>query len=161
MYGISQFLQLSANGCKAVDKYGFRSVLGPGLCLCWDPQAKDFPVEQARSNIALFKRLRPYFSGDYYPLTPYSTKENVWLAYQFDRPDLREGVVLAFRRPACPSSELVVRMGGVQQEAEYEIENVDSGKKTLLKGAELMASGLRITAASQPDAVILIYRRLK
>jgi alpha-galactosidase len=161
MHGISRFIQLSANGCKAVDKYGFRSVLGPGMCLGWDPQANDFSAEQARENIALFKRLRPYFSGDYYPLTPYSTKENVWLAYQFDRGDLREGVILAFRRPTCPSNELVVKMGGVLPDAEYEIENVDSGKKTLYKGSELITSGLRITAASQPEAVVLIYRRIK
>jgi alpha-galactosidase len=161
MHGISRFIQLSANGCKAVDKYGFRSVLGPGMCLGWDPQANDFPAEQARENIALFKRLRPYFSGDYYPLTPYSTKENVWLAYQFDRGDLREGVIFAFRRPSCPLNELVVKMGGALPDAEYEIENVDSGKKTLYKGAELIASGLRITAESQPEAVVLIYRRTK
>jgi alpha-galactosidase len=159
MYGISRFIQLSANGCKAVDKYGFRSVLGPGMCLCWDPRAADFPLEQARADIAISKRLRPYFSGDYYPLTPYSTKEVVWLAYQFHRPDLDEGVVFAFRRPSCPSGELVVKLGGVRQDAQYEVENVDSGKKSLHKGAEL-ASGLRITANSQPAAAILVYRKL-
>jgi alpha-galactosidase len=159
-YGISRYIQLSASGCKNVDKYGFRSVLGPGMCLCWDLGAKDFPVEQARDDIALFKRLRPYFSGDYYPLTPYSAKENVWLAYQFDRPDLNEGVVLAFRRPSCPSSELVVKMGGVLAAAEYEVENVDSGKKSRHQGTEL-ASGLKISAESQPGSTVLIYRRLK
>jgi alpha-galactosidase len=161
MHGISRFIPLSANGCKAVDKYGFRSVLGAGMCLCWEPQTKEFPVEQARADFALAKRLRPYFYGDYYPLTPYSTKENVWLAYQFDRVDQGDGVVFAFRRPSCPSSELVVKMGGVQPDVEYEIENVDSGEKTLYKGAELIASGLRITSKSQPEAVVLIYRRVK
>jgi alpha-galactosidase len=159
MYGISQFIQLSANGCKAVDKYGFRSVLGPGLSLCWDPQAKDFPVEQARSDIALFKRLRPYFSGDYYPLTPYSTKENVWLAYQFHRDDLDEGVVLAFRRPSCARSGVSVQLGGLTQDAKYEVEDVDTGKKTVYQGTEL--ADLRVTAASRPEAVVLIYRRLR
>jgi alpha-galactosidase len=159
MYGISQFIQLSANGCKAVDNYGFRSVLGPGMCLCWDPQAKDFPVEQARRDIALCKRLRPYFSGDYYPLTPYSTKENVWLAYQFHRDDLDEGVVLAFRRPACARTGVTVQLGGVAPDTKYEVEDVDTGKKTVCQGAEL--ADLRVTATSQPEAVVLIYRRLK
>jgi alpha-galactosidase len=159
MYGISRFIQLSANGCKAVDKYGFRSVLGPGMCLCWDPRPSDFPVEQARSDIALAKRLRPYFSGDYYPLTPYSTRENVWLAYQFHRADLDEGVVLAFRRPACPLGGVSVQLRGVAQDARYEVEDVDTGKKTVYSGAEL--ADLRVTAASQPTAVVLVYRRIK
>jgi alpha-galactosidase len=158
-YGISRFILLSANGCKAVDKYGFRSMLGPGMCLCWDPREKNFPVEQARSNIALFKRLRPYFSGDYYPLTPYSTKENVWLAYQFHRSDLDEGVVFAFRRPSCAQSALSLSLGGVKQDAKYEVEDIDTGNKTVYRGAEL--ADLRVPAASQPAAVILIYRRLK
>jgi alpha-galactosidase len=158
-FGISRFIPLSVGPSKSPEKYAFRSDLGPGMCLSWDPGEKDFPVEQARSDIALFKRLRPYFAGDYYPLTPYSTKENVWIAYQFDRPDINEGVVLAFRRPSCPSSELVVRMGGIVQDAEYEIENVDSGKKTLHKGADLIASGLKIAATSQPESAVLIYRR--
>jgi alpha-galactosidase len=158
-FGISRFIPLSANGCKAVDKYGYRSVLGPGMCLCWDPRPSDFPVEQARNDIALSKRLRPYFSGDYYPLTPYSTKENVWLAYQFHRADLDEGVVLAFRRPSCAQSGVSVQLGGVAQDAKYEVEDVDTGKKTVHQGAEL--ADLRVTAASRPAAVVLIYRRLK
>jgi alpha-galactosidase len=157
-YGISHFIQLSANGCKAVDAYGFRSLLEPAMCLCWDPRSDDFPVEQARSNIALFKRVRPYFSGDYYPLTPYSTRENVWLAYQFHRYDLDEGVVLAFRRPSCTLSGVSVQLGGVTRGATYEVEDVDTGRLTVHQGAEL--ADLRVTAAPQPAAVVLIYRRL-
>ena len=157
-YGISHFVLLSANGCKAVDAYGFRSLLGPGMCLCWDPRLKEFPVEQARGNIALFKRLRPYFSGDYYPLTPYSTKENAWLAYQFHRGDLEKGVVLAFRRPSCALGGVSVQLGGVTHGATYEVEDVDTGKIAMYDGKEL--ADLRVTAASSPAAVVLTYRRL-
>lgn len=159
-YGLSFYAVLHSNGCGAVDKYGFRSALGPGMCLCWDPRNPKFPLEQARKNIALSKRVRPYFRGDYYPLTPYSTKENVWMAYQFHCPDLGEGVVLAFRRPSCPRSEVVLELGGLLQNAEYELENVDTGKKELHKAAEL-SSGLRVVVESRPGSVVLIYRRIK
>lgn len=160
-YGISRYIPLSVGPSKSPEKYAFRSILGPGMCLAWDPREDDFPLEQARSDIALFKRLRPYFSGDYYPLTPYSSKENTWLAYQFDRPDLGEGVVFAFRRPSCSQTTLFVQLGGVAENADCEIENVDSGKKIRYKGTELIASGLRIEAESKPESVVLVYRWLK
>ncbi len=156
-YGISFFIQLHANPCSAVDKYNFRSLLSPGMCLSWDPGSPDFPLEQARENIALFKQIRPYFFGDYYPLTPYSTKENVWLAYQFHRPDLDEGVVLAFRRPLCPSNELILSLGGVLPEAEYYVENVDTGAKEHHKGSEL-ASGLKVLLEHKPGSAVFIIR---
>ena len=43
--------------------------------------------------------MQPYYFGDYYPLTPWSLDNGAWLAWQYDRPDLNSGVVLAFRRP--------------------------------------------------------------
>jgi alpha-galactosidase len=159
-YGISFFIQLSIGCTDSTDKYAFRSALAPGMGVGWDTRPQGFPCAQACEDVALFKRVRPYFSGDYYPLTPYSTKENVWLAYQFHRGDLGEGVVLAFRRPSCPSSELLVKMGGVLPDTQYEVEDVDTGRRTPHKGAEL-ASGLRITAASRPAAAVLIYRQVK
>lgn len=158
--GISPWIQLHANGCKEVDPYTFRSMLGPGMCLCWDPRAADFPLEQARQDLALAKRARPYFTGDYYPLTPYSTKEDVWLAYQFHRAELDEGIVLAFRRPACSTSDLLVQLGGVNPSAEYEVENVDSGQTSRYRGAEL-ASSLKVSLQEKPGSAVLFYRRAK
>ena len=61
--------------------------------------------------------------------------------------------------PLVRLSGLSVQLGGVTQDAKYEVENVDTGKKTVHQGAEL--ADLRVTAASQPAAVVLIYRRLK
>jgi alpha-galactosidase len=159
-YGISFFIQLHTTPCSAVDKYGFRSFLSPGTCLSWDLSDPNFPAEQAREDIALAKRVRPYFFGDYYPLTPYSIKENIWLAYQFHRSDLDEGVVFAFRRPSCLSSKLTLSLGGVRQDAEYQVENVDTGAKEQHRGLEL-ASGLQLMSEQKPGSVVLIYRRLK
>ncbi|MCL5098753.1 MAG: alpha-galactosidase, partial [Candidatus Omnitrophica bacterium] len=159
-YGISFYVQLHANGCNTVDKYWFRSMLAPGMCLCWDPRAPDFPLEQAREDIALFKRARPYFSGDYYPLTPYSTKDNVWFAYEFYRPDLDAGVVLAFRRPACASTETVLRLGGLQPDARYEVENLDTGGTERNEGTKL-ALGLRVQVQEKPGSVVLFFRKVE
>jgi hypothetical protein len=42
------------------------------------------------------------FLGDLYPLTAINAEESKWLAYQCDRPDLGEGIVMAFRHANAP-----------------------------------------------------------
>jgi alpha-galactosidase len=32
------------------------------------------------------------YLGDYYPLTPYTTANNAWVAWQFDRPESGRGM---------------------------------------------------------------------
>ena len=39
---------------------------------------------------------------DYYPLSPYSKALDIWMAWQFHRPDLNEGVIQAFPPSAQP-----------------------------------------------------------
>ena len=60
----------------------------------------DFPFAKAQAVLRQCRDLQPYFLGDYYPLTEYSKAGNVWVAWQFDRPDRGNGMVQAFRRPA-------------------------------------------------------------
>jgi hypothetical protein len=82
------------------------------------------------------------------------------LAYQFHRDDLNKGVVFAFRRPNCKKNELLVNLGGLLPDKQYEIENVDTGEKHVYTGAEL-AAGLKIQSQTKPEAVVLLYRQIK
>ena len=34
-----------------------------------------------------YRRARPFFYGDYYPLTEFSTTQDAWMACQHDRAD--------------------------------------------------------------------------
>jgi alpha-galactosidase len=87
-YGLSYYLPCSGTGNDYPDTYAFRSSLNCALVLGWNLYLPDFPVEHARRLIQEFKRLRPFFYGDYYPLTAHSTADDVWMAYQFHREDL-------------------------------------------------------------------------
>ena len=80
-----------------------------------------FPWETAQYLIQEFRRIRHLFHGDFYPLTPYSLDDDIWLAYQFHREDLCQGVVLAFRRPECSTQSANLKLWGVSSEANYEI----------------------------------------
>ncbi len=126
------------------------------LVLGWNLYLPDFPVERARELVAEYKRLRPFFYGDYYPLTAHSTADDVWMAYQFHREDLKEGMFLAFRRPEsrCPSVRL--RLGGLRPQAEYELDL--DGERLTLTGAEL-AGGLEVTLPECPGSLLATYRQ--
>ena len=123
----------------------------------WDLYSPDFPVEQARSRIAEFKRLRPFFYGDFYPLTPYSIGDDVWMAYQFHREDLGQGMFLAFRR--LNSSDLTARLKlrGLSSSARYELNFEDAGNKQTLTG-EVLTTGIDVTIEHAPGSLLVTYR---
>ena len=97
--------------------------------------------------------------GDYYPLTPYSLDTTSWIAWQFHRTDLNEGVVQAFRRPEATSETLTVKLRGLDPQQRYEIENLDGGKE-VRTGEELMR-GLAITLREKPAAAVLVLKAIR
>ncbi len=102
-----------------------------------------------------------YFFGDYYPLTPYSLNEDVWMAWQFHREDLGEGVIQAFRRPDCFYESARFKLQDLEPEARYIVRQPDEKGSNRMTGRELMEKGLRITLENNPEAVTIIYKKLK
>lgn len=105
------------------------------------------------------RRIGPLLLGDYYPLTPYSLDTTSWIAWQFHRSDLGEGVVQAFRRPETATETLTVKLRGLDPQQRYEIENLD-GAKEARTGAELMR-GHVITLHEKPAAAVLVLKAIQ
>ena len=90
---------------------------------------------------------RKYWSGDYYPLTPWTMAPDRWLAWQMHRPDLDEGIVLAFRHQDCPYSALEVNLNGLKPEETYVVRFIDEDHHAVTKkmsGKELTSLELHI-----------------
>jgi alpha-galactosidase len=154
-YGLSSWIPWSAAVARATDLYHFRSGLGPGIILntgLEQPQRLKALVEQAR-------RLQPYFFGDYYPLTPYSLADTDWLAMQFNRPAQADGVVLAYRRPACGGESLRLKLHGLDPAARYEVRGFDEKTAIVTSGKSLLDEGLPVVLAGKPAAAVIGYRR--
>ena len=101
--------------------------------------------------------------GDYYyPLTAYNTQNDQWIAWQFDRPDLREGVVQAFRREDSIFVSACFKLHGLDPEAYYRITDLDCPhKKMVMSGKELQTAGLPVTMEHAPQANIFVYCKSK
>ncbi len=162
-FGLAYWVPLSTCGCREIgNTYDFRSALCSGIHVGWPvADGEDFPVAWARKMIAEALALRPYFYGDFYPLSSYSLSDEVYLAFQLDRPDLRSGAILAFRREKAPYPAACFKLAGLKPKARYEIKNLDTNKTVKMTGATLMDDGLTITLKNQPDSALFIYKKVK
>jgi len=157
--GLSLYLPFHTCGVWGFDPYTFRSSMTTGAACYCDLRAPDLDRDQARHAIAELKALRPCFMGDYYPLTDINTDERAWCAYQFDRPDLGEGMALFFRRSASPYFGLEASLQAINRDATYEVAlcpDYSEPQWQRMTGADLIH--LRISIPEAPGCMLLRYR---
>lgn len=141
------------------DPYLFRSQMVPCLNACWDLRRRDFDYDELRRAVAQFERVSPSFLGDFYPLTPYNSGNDGFMAWQYNLPESGEGVVQVFRREESPVVSAKFKLHGLDASAHYKVENLDGGKQTMT-GRELMEQGLQADTAEQPAALVFAYKRI-
>ena len=56
---------------------------------------------------------------------------------QFNRPEQADGVVLAYRRPACGGESVRLKLHGLEPAAPYEVRNLDEAAATVAGGSSL------------------------
>ena len=157
-HGLSHWLQLHGLGAAATDDLALRSGMGAcgGFSINYrNPKA----VAALRKHLESYLKVRPNYTGDFYPLTPHTLDTSQWIAWQFHRADLGEGVVQAFRRPEAANETLTVKLRGLIPQQRYEIENLDGGKE-VRTGAELMR-GHDITLSEKPAAAVLVLKAIQ
>jgi alpha-galactosidase len=160
-YGLNFYLPLSGTGNNNPETYFWRSSLSSALVFGWDVNQADFPLAQAKKSMEEFKRLRPYFCADYYPLTPYSTSDEAWLAYEFDRPEEGDGIILAFRRNLSAVPTCAVKLHGLVPEAVYAVNFEDYGLKVSATGRDLLEKGLELKIPNPPGSLLVSYQKLR
>jgi alpha-galactosidase len=143
------------------DAYLFRSVMSPHLTPAFDVRDKDLDYASFRRLMSQWRHVAPGYYGDYYPLTPYSLKNNVWMAWQFDRPEAGEGLVQAFRRAECAEAFTRFRLRGLEADARYVVTDLDEGRPQQLTGRLLLERGLPVHIADQPGATVIWYHRTR
>ena len=110
--------------------------------------------------MANFATLNHLFSGDFYPLTPYSTNAADWIAWQFHRADLNEGIVQAFRRASNVTPSIGLRLQDLQSGATYQVINFEQATTNTATGRQLMNDGVTVRVATPPEAATIKYRKI-
>jgi alpha-galactosidase len=160
-YGAALWIPFSGTGVRSSAPYSFRSIMVPALGAGPDPRSHNVDFNMLRRLLAQWRRVAGYYYGDYYPLTPYTTDDSAWVAWQFDRPETGEGVVQAFRRPASPIEQARFKLCGLDAKAQYAVSNLDAPGQIQFSGQELIEKGLPVAIGDQPGAVIITYKQVK
>ncbi|MHB1293582.1 MAG: alpha-galactosidase [Anaerolineae bacterium] len=162
--GLGMWVPLSGGCCRKADRYALRSALGSGIHVAWSEPTlegrKVFPMDLVKELMAEEVAVREYFYGDFSPLTPYSEAADAWTAWQFDRPDLGEGMVLALRRPQSSINGMQAQLRGLDPAAQYAFHNLETGEIIQYAGRDLMRQGLLLCVPEKPGSLLLVYKRI-
>jgi alpha-galactosidase len=131
--------------------------------MSYGPDAKGidtFDFKRLKRLVDEQRLIAPYFLGDFHPLTPYTLAEDQWMAWQFDRPDLGEGVVQVFRRENSPYESARFTLRELDPAARYSLRNLDGAELSEMEGHALLDSGMPVSLPRAAAAVTFIYKRL-
>jgi alpha-galactosidase len=151
-YGISSWLPFYGNASYFFDSYSFRSFYSPCFGMVGTPPANAAALYQGYTEC---KKIAPIMlNGDYYPLTPYSLADNVWMAWQFDWPGASNGCAQIFRRTNSPVASMTFQLQGLNASQIYDISNFDTGDLGWYAGSNLMTRGITLQLTNRQSAIL-------
>jgi alpha-galactosidase len=118
---------------------------------------KEIDYDALRRLIAHWRNTNANYYGDYYPLTPYSRADNVWIAWQLHRPEVGAGMVQAFRRADCPAATIRLKLRGLKPDTRYDFKQLDGPNEFSATGADLLSERFSVSTSQSPAAVIYTY----
>ena len=151
-YGISSWIPFSGAGVNRITAYDFRSNMSPSIVLNLDSRVRDADYPLLRKLLAQWEEVRDDYRGDYYPLTPYSLQNDVWIGWEFFRPETGTGFVQMFNRPESIYTSGRCRLKGLDPSKRYRIADMDTGSAVTLFGKEFCEKGLQIVFSQAPEA---------
>ena len=181
-YGLSFWIPYYGTGIGNESPYILRSHYCPCYGIGGDVRRGQMDWAKMKRIMAEWKAVIPCFLGDYYPLTSYSLAGDVWMAWQFDRPEgdwppvapsspatgklasgspraAGDGVVMAFRRGESPYEIARFRLNGLDPDARYALTDLDTQQTIEATGRELADKGLRVTIREKPASAVITYQR--
>jgi alpha-galactosidase len=117
-------------------------------------------VEWIKNTLAEYREVQPYFYGDFYPLLSYTVDPDAWTAWQWDRPEKHDGLVMALRRAGSPYPIATLAVKKIEPKAIYDVEmrmSYGHAKVKQMKGGEL--AHLILNLPNDPDSILIFYRR--
>jgi len=165
-YGLASWVPLNATGDvrpMTDDLYAFRSTFSSSMVLDLSGigamDVHDPKLVRADKLLQQYRAVQDYFLGDYSPLSCYSQAEDAWMAWQFNRPDLGEGMIQVFRRPRSCLESGTFPLNGLEPEAKYMVQNQDEVADHESTGRGLMEKGIAVHLPERPAAVVVIYKK--
>jgi alpha-galactosidase len=151
-----------------LDTYKIRSALSSGFLANVLDNLSDKPLSERnedeyqwwRARISEAQRAKPFFYGDFYPLTSGNYSDDNWLAYHFYLQEKESGLIVAFRRSKSDVISMNFDLTTIKPSARYEFEDVDTGEKKILTGEEVRKKGFTVATKQPRESRLVFYRRI-
>ena len=161
-----RWLPFSGTGCgRLYDTYGIRSAYSPAMNAGYTfSEREDFGDDPQqllwlKDRLEEYRKVRPYLSEDFYPLTQPSDRTDIWAAMQYHNPKQDEGVVLVYRRDFAHYETAKFQLYGLNAACDYTFTEADRGETAAYSGAELLESGLPVSVKEKRTAKIYFYKK--
>jgi alpha-galactosidase len=155
--GLTRWIPLHSAGAWEFDPYHFWSVAQAGVVIAPMVTEAGFPTEAVRARICELRQWRELWLGEFWPLTPVTTSEKDWCAWQLHLPEHGRGMVMAFRRAEAPEAA-AFRLRGIEEGATYVVRDELTGQAEEVQGTAI--SEMQVEADTRPGVRIISYWRL-
>ena len=122
-----------------------------------DSEACRKQYEWLRKAADEYHRLSAYFCCDYYPLLKPDYENDTWTAWQYDRPEKSDGVILVFRKSKSPHYAARLSLGGVKPGTVYTFTEA-GGDKFELTAGELAENGFNVVIDAAAESRVWFYQ---
>lgn len=152
---------------RGYDLYRIRSAYAGGMTTNYSFSSRnsfaDTPekLELLQHMLEEYKRVRPYFYADLYPLTKVSENDDIWFAAQYNRPENGDGLLQVFRRENACGTSACYKLRGLKPEKSYTFTDADGGSSVTLSGRELAEHGIEISIDEPRTAKIYFYEEVQ
>jgi alpha-galactosidase len=173
-YGMSLWLPMFGTGTVAcvnasyygggktpIEAYSFWSDAAPSFVFGIDIREKGLEYDKLRRLVDGWRKINPYYYGDFYPLTPYNLDDGVWIGWQFNDPAKKGGMIQVFRRPASVYESARFPLRGLDPAVDYVLTELNRNESATVSGKELMEKGLSAVIAERPGAAVFVYEKAK
>jgi len=161
-YALSSWFPIHGSGTLSMDRYELWSTEAPSNTTAWDVTNPDLPYDELKRFGEEFRIVAALqIEGDFYPLTPHSTDNAHWIAWQFHRPDTGEGLMQVFRRPNSIYEAASLPLRGVEPDAEYRVRVLGGEGEWTMLGEEMRQAGVRVSIDARPGVANIVYEPAK
>lgn len=154
---LARYLPYASVGNWVNAPYDVRSTGTAGMACNYDVLNPDFDFAWAEAILSEVARVRPLWSGDFYPLTEIDSRDDNWAAYQLHRDGV--GAVYAFRKKNAEAGTFTASLYAIDPAATYSIRLTDEDMnvtETTVSGEALVRYEFR--APVKRHSLLLEYR---
>ena len=154
--GLSRLIPYSGCTTKLSDLYSLRSSYSSSYGVAYwnaifqDEKKVDWAA--AKKSCDEYRRIRKYFSRDFYNHGSSALDPGAWAVWQYHDPETNEGVVLAFRRAESPCDRAKIPLKGIPAGAKVQTENLDTGKALTVSG------DIEIVLSARRSSAVVVYK---